>query len=377
MKTNCWLLIGTMIATGAMAQVNTNTLPEIPAPATVAPAPTAAPAPAETPTPPAAPEKKKPVVKKKAVKKINEPTVSLTAGPATVLSANLNVRGKAGLRGEVINRLKQGDTVTVISQINLDKHALDEPAQWAKIALPAGTEVWVSSHFVDAATKTVSARRLNLRAGPGENYGVLGMLEKGASVTEISTKPGWIQIQPPADAFAFVAAMYLKQEAAAQPTEPAIAAVPPQPTTVTDAKPIMTQPPQPPLPPEPVASAEPVAPVFIDDTNPPPPRVVSHQGVVRSSVSPVAPTPYELYDPETGVAVNYLFTTSKDLDLSKYAGLEIIATGEEGIAPRWVDTPVLTLQKIFVISSTPPEPAKRATSPRAAENKLGRAYKRH
>ena len=64
MKTNCWLLIGTMIATGAMAQVNTNTLPEIPAPASIAPAP-AAPATAEAPAP-AAPEKKKPVVKKKA-----------------------------------------------------------------------------------------------------------------------------------------------------------------------------------------------------------------------------------------------------------------------------------------------------------------------
>jgi uncharacterized protein YgiM (DUF1202 family) len=321
------------------------------------------------------PEKKKPVVKKKAVKKINEPTVSLNAGPATVISANLNVRGKAGLRGEVINRLKQGDTVTVISQINLDKHALDEPAQWAKIALPAGTEVWVSSHFIDAATKTVTARRLNLRAGPGENYGVLGLLEKGASFTEISSKPGWIQIQPPTDAFAFVAAMYLKQEAAAPVTETTVVAVPPaQPTTVVEAKPMVTQPP---LPPEPVASAEPVAPVFVDDTNPPPPRVVSHQGVVRSSVSPVAPTPYELYDPETGVAVNYLFTSSKDLDLSKYAGLEIIATGEEGMTPRWADTPVLTLQKIFVVSATPPEPKKRATSPRAVENKHGRAYKRN
>ena len=31
MKTNCWLVLGTMLATSAVAQVNTNTLPEIPA----------------------------------------------------------------------------------------------------------------------------------------------------------------------------------------------------------------------------------------------------------------------------------------------------------------------------------------------------------
>ena len=31
MKTNCWLILGTMLATTAVAQVNTNKLPEIPA----------------------------------------------------------------------------------------------------------------------------------------------------------------------------------------------------------------------------------------------------------------------------------------------------------------------------------------------------------
>ena len=44
MKMNCWLVLGTMIATSAVAQVSTNALPEIPAPATVAPVAPAAPA---------------------------------------------------------------------------------------------------------------------------------------------------------------------------------------------------------------------------------------------------------------------------------------------------------------------------------------------
>src|SRR5277367_2465763 len=166
MKTNCWLVLGTMLAASAVAQVNTNALPEIPAPATVE---TAAPAAMESTNAIVAPVIKKKAVthKKKAVKKIFEPTVALVAGSATVLSENLNVRGQAGLKGEIVSHLKAGDTVTVISQINLDRHTADEPAQWAKISLPSGTKVWVDSKFVDAVNKVVSVKKLNLRAGPG------------------------------------------------------------------------------------------------------------------------------------------------------------------------------------------------------------------
>ena len=79
-------------------------------------------------------------------------------------------------------------------------------------------------------------------------------------------------------------------------------------------------------------------------------RVVSHEGVVRGVVSPVAPTKYELYDPATGVNINYLYTTSPTLDLSRYVGMRIIVTGEEGLDARWKDTPLINIQSIQVIS---------------------------
>ena len=98
------------------------------------------------------------------------------------------------------------------------------------------------------------------------------------------------------------------------------------------------------------------------DTNlpPPPPRVVSHEGTVRSSVSPVAPTYFELYDPASGNAINYLYTTSTNLDLSRYVGLHITVTGEEGLDARWKDTPVLTIQKIYVLSGEPAKAKKHS-----------------
>ena len=112
--------------------------------------------------PSAAPVKKK--HKAAPAKPINEPTVTLVPGPAEV-TANINARGQAGLKGEVVTHLKKGETVTVLDQINLDKHKANEPAQWAKIALPSSTHVWVKPQYIDATSKTVSAKKLNLRAG--------------------------------------------------------------------------------------------------------------------------------------------------------------------------------------------------------------------
>ena len=106
----------------------------------------------------------------------------------------------------------------------------------------------------------------------------------------------------------------------------------PTPTPVLEAQPVVTQP---------AAPAEPTA---------PPVRIVTHEGVVRGVVSPVAPTKYELYDPATDVNINYLYTTSPTLELSHYVNMRIIVTGEEGLDVRWKDTPLINIQSIQVIS---------------------------
>jgi hypothetical protein len=129
-----------------------------------------------------------------------------------------------------------------------------------------------------------------------------------------------MQIDPPGNSYAFVAAMYLKQEAPA----PA-----PAPTPVAEPQTMAAAP------------SEPTAPLV---------RVVSHEGVVRAVGSIVAPTKYELYDPATDVDINYLYTTSPTLDLSRYVNMRIIVTGEEGLDARWKDTPLINIQSIQVIS---------------------------
>ena len=373
-----------MLATTAVAQVNTNKLPAIPAPV-IAASPVAAPA---APAVAAKPEakkaapvkhKKKPVAKPAApapaaADKATDASSTLVLGSATVRADNANLRGQAGLKGEVVGQVKKGETLTVISLINLDKPKAGEPAHWAKVALPAGLKVWVNAKFIDATNKVVYAKKLNLRAGPGENYSVLGVVEKGAEINSLSSKGDWLQIAAPTNAFAFVSASLLKQDAAAP--APVIPPAPATTSLVPDAQPIVSQPA--PVPPAavpaapspvapPIAAPAPTAPApavlpnlvpEIVDTNPPPPRVVSHEGYVRPSVSVVAPTYYELYDPGTSVAINYLYPPTTNLNVARYNGLHIVVTGEEGLDSRWRDTPMLKIQKIYVLSTNAPSAKK-------------------
>jgi uncharacterized protein YgiM (DUF1202 family) len=322
MKTNCWLMVGVLLATSAVAQDNTNAVSTAP-PAQAAPA--MAPA-----TGAAAPEAKPKAVKHKRhaaaarMVPLSEPTVTLAPGPAQVAVKSLTARGQAGLKGEVVAHLKQGDTVTVLSQINLEKHKANEPAQWAQIAYPSSAHVWVFAKYIDKANNTVQSKKLNLRGGPGENYSILGTIERGTTVNIIRTKGEWMEIEPPASAYAFVAAMYLTQTAPATPT------------TVAEQ--------------QPPAAAQPATP---PPAQPPPPvdRVVSHEGVVGPVMSPVAPTKYMLYDPDTYQTIDYLYTTAPDLDLGRYVNMRIIVTGVEGIDQRWPTSPIVAIQSIRVVST--------------------------
>src|SRR5207253_1968765 len=128
---------------------------------TGAPGPTTATASATAKTnAPAAKTKK--TAKKKAEKKAaakkapgaDLKTVPLVAGPAVVIASNVNVRGQAKLKSEVVTRLTKGDQVTVLEEI-VRKTGPDEPSAWAKIVLPPAVHVWVNASFIEATNKTV------------------------------------------------------------------------------------------------------------------------------------------------------------------------------------------------------------------------------
>jgi uncharacterized protein YraI len=307
---------------------------------------------------------------------------------ATVKKDRVNVRGKPGLVGEVVTQLSQGETVTLLDEITLQNPKKGEPAQWARIQLPPDCRVWVFAPYIDEAAKTVNVRRVNLRGGPGENYSILGRIERGTEVREIRSVSNWMEIEAPTNAFAYVALDLLEKVAPAAPvptatpptesptvaeqtppaepsptietveTEPPPAApvdtAPPSETTLeqpataqTEAEPtemVEVQPEATPVTPsatfpqaEPPATPEPQA-----------RRIVMREGRVVYSRSIQAPTTFALESQETHRLINYLHTEQVGLKLKSFAGRKVLVTGEELLDSRWANIPILEVEDIRI-----------------------------
>lgn len=318
----------------------------------------------DTTTPAGKAKSEKPTSKKKPAqaRQKSQPakaelSLPVAPGPATVKQDNVNARGQAAINSEVVVRLKKGERVTVLEEVTLKKPKTDEPARWARIALPADAHVWVHSSYIDAATKTVVPKRLNVRSGPGENYSVLGRIPKGTVVTEVEAKGDWLKIAPPPDSYAFVAAHLLSAAPPAvvvaepapppppPPTETTVAVTPP-PTPAVDATPA-----PPPLPtPEPApvpAAPEPVPGPAQEEVLVK--RIVTREGIVQRSVSIQAPTYYVLESLDNHKTINYLYSPSTNILVKNFLLKRIIVTGEESLDERWPNTPVLTVETLQAV----------------------------
>ena len=160
---------------------------------------------------------------------------------ATINRNHINIRAAPNVNSEVVTRLQKGDKVTFLEEIPVEKPKKDEPAKWAAIKLPEGAKVWVFTGFLE--DHKVKSPRLNLRAGPGENYSVLGRLERGAEVKEIRLMGEWMEIEPPEGARAYVDASFIDRGKPEAGQEIAEAAKPP-----LEQKPIVYEPPSKPAP---------------------------------------------------------------------------------------------------------------------------------
>lgn len=329
-----------------------------------------------------------------------------TPQPGVVTGDNVNVRGKASFTGEVITQLKKGEAVTILEEIKLEKPHPGEPTNWFRIAMPANTPLWTSTLFVDETNKTVKPNRLNVRSGPGEQFSVVAILEKGTEVKEISRKGDWLEIETPTNAFGFVAADYIGRPdlsapapapaatpketvvepaketvpepakespapAATENTEPAKAApveekaAEPQPAPAettpapaTETAPPVTTPaeatPAPaettPAPAEATPAPATVAPEPepVVASEPPPRRIVTREGVLTGTFSIQAPSYHALESLDTGRTINYIHSPNPEIKLDAYKGRKIRVTGEEIIDERW-KTPVVELETIRII----------------------------
>jgi uncharacterized protein YgiM (DUF1202 family) len=282
--------------------------------------------------------------------------------PAVAKQANVNIRGQALYNSEIVGRLKKGDAVTVLEEITLKKAKQDEPSKWYRIVLPPSAGAWVHASFVDAGA--VKATRLNLRGGPGEEYSILGRIEKGAPIKQLETKNGWIKIEAPTNAYGFVAAHLLEKKPVtiatpevAKTPEVAVTPVPtPPPTTETVTPPTTPATPENPTVPPPTTPAvtappvttpvvEPAVDVPVEKVK----KIVSREGFLKGSVSIQAPTYFELRSLDTGKTIEYIFSPSTNLVLKEFKGQRVIVTGEELLDERWQNTPVIIVDTLQTV----------------------------
>lgn len=370
MKLKHWMLLAFALFSGVAAE---GILAQAPPPSPQETAPPVVPAGDATPKA----ETKKPQPRKKAAAPSKDAKANKAAsenmaapispGPAVAREKNVNIRGQAAINSEIVTRLKRGDLVTVLEEITLKKPKADEPAKWAKVALPADSVVWVNTQFINPDSKTVIPRRLNVRSGPGENYSILGRIDRGASVKEVEIKGDWMKIEAPTNSYAFIAAHLLSTDPAdlgpalakANPPPPAVVPPPPTETAVVTPLPVpataepLTSPPvtNPPLvvtaPPPPPAEAEAITP-------PPPPaeeeplpkRIVTREGFVKGSASIQAPSYFVLRSLDNNKTINYLFAPSTNVTLRGYHLQRVLVTGEELLDERWPNTPVINVESI-------------------------------
>ena len=278
----------------------------------------------------------------------------------------INVRGQPGLKGEVVTQLSKGDPVEILEELSVPTKKADEPDKWYRIVMPTNTPVWVHASFIDPATKTVLPKKLNLRSGPGENHSIVGHLEKGEEIKEISTKESWIEIFAPTNAHGYVAAQLIKADLAAanpvavipptnspdKPVDPAPVPVSPNPAAVIITNELVKVPAADPVvapvaAPENVVVAVPIrgnSPMVA--TPPPKKRIVIREGVVKRTVSIQAPTYYELESKESGRIIVYLHPKNPELKLKPFQGARVFVTGEEYLDERWPRTPILDIDTI-------------------------------
>ena len=135
-----------------------------------------------------------------------------------VLNERVNVRTRPSIASEVIHQLNTGDKVTILDRINLNDPQPNEPKDWFRIKIPSSTELWISSEYLDTNNQ-VQASRLNVRAGPGQNFSVVGRIERGTTVQPIRVSAGWTAIQPLDATVAYVASEFLRESSTAQAAE--------------------------------------------------------------------------------------------------------------------------------------------------------------
>ena len=136
------------------------------------------------------------------------PSSSITAQAVKETALNKTVRTKVALNV----RAGAGTTYNVIGSLNKGDvvKVVDTEPGWYKIEYNKGYG-YISMQYVRDTYKkrTVTAKKLNVRSGAGYSYSVLGTLKKGEVVKVVETNGDWYKIKY-GKGFGYIVSKYAK-----------------------------------------------------------------------------------------------------------------------------------------------------------------------
>ena len=102
--------------------------------------------------------------------------------------------------------VKAGDNMNFENLCALSKsdsvNVIGRRYSWLKILLPKEAFLYVNKDYVDLTSNekgigVINAANVNLRAGAGTRYSIIGQISKPEQVSIISEDNGWYKIEPP------------------------------------------------------------------------------------------------------------------------------------------------------------------------------------
>ena len=105
---------------------------------------------------------------------------------AQVTRKEANVRAGSSIGSEALATLSRGSHVSVIS----------EHAGWYRIRLPQSARCYVAAQYVNAGG-LLTGNHINVRAGAGRQFSILGQLRRGDHVRVLEQQGEWARVEPP------------------------------------------------------------------------------------------------------------------------------------------------------------------------------------
>lgn len=125
-----------------------------------------------------------------------------------VSKTRVNLRAKPMLTVEVAGQVEQGTLLNVKSMTT----------EWVEVEPPEEIGFWIHRDYV--TENRITGRDVNVRAGPGKNFSIVGMLDSGDAVETRDTHAEWVKIAPVARCSLWVHRSLVEPVAA--PAAPAI-----------------------------------------------------------------------------------------------------------------------------------------------------------